>query len=114
MRNLPRDWVVALFLREMIAMVACMMIVSDLARLIAHARLEDSQPIADSSTPETENLDKATEAMIAMIIAVETRAHLLIGVDTHTETVTVRVIEARAAIQAEVAALVEVSPIWGR
>ena len=74
----------------------------------AHARLEDS------STPETENLDKATEAMIAMIIAVETRAHLLIGVDTHTETVTARVIEARATIQAEVAALAEVSPIWGR
>lgn len=35
MRNLPRDWVVALFLREMIAMVACMMIVSDLARLVS-------------------------------------------------------------------------------
>lgn len=52
--------------------------------------------------------------MIAMIIAVETRAHLLIGVDTHTKTVTVRVTEVRAAIQAEVAALVEVSPIWGR
>ncbi|KAJ5967905.1 hypothetical protein N7501_004153 [Penicillium viridicatum] len=89
----------------MIAMVACMMIVRDLARL---------QPIADSSTRETENLHKATEAMIVMIIAVETRTHLLIGVDPHTKTVTVRAIEARAAIQAEVAALVEVSPIWGR
>lgn len=52
--------------------------------------------------------------MIVMIIAVETRTHLLIGVDPHTKTVTVRAIEARAAIQAEVAALVEVSPIWGR
>lgn len=49
-----------------------------------------------------------------MIIAVEPRALLLIGAETRTKTAIERVIEARAAIEAEVAALVEVSRIWDR
>ncbi|KGO48588.1 Nucleotide-binding, alpha-beta plait [Penicillium expansum] len=89
----------------MIAMGACMMIDRDLARL---------RPTAESSTPETENLDKATVAMIAMIIAVELQIHHPIGAGTRTKTETERVIEARAAIEVELAALVEASPIWDR
>ncbi|CAI7616635.1 unnamed protein product [Penicillium glandicola] len=67
-----------------------------------------------SSTPETEKLDKATEAMIEMIILVALRTHHRIGAGARTKTVTERVTEVRAAIQAEVAALVEASPIRDR
>ncbi|KAJ5035800.1 hypothetical protein NUH16_003660 [Penicillium rubens] len=83
-------------------MAACMMIDRDLARLL---------PTADPSTPETESLDKATETMIVMIIAVELRARLLTEAGTRTKTATERVIEVRAAIEAELVALVEASPV---
>ncbi|KAF3026036.1 hypothetical protein E8E15_002284 [Penicillium rubens] len=86
-------------------MAACMMIDRDLARLL---------PTADPSTPETESLDKATETMIVMIIAVELRARLLTEAGTRTKTATERVIEVRAAIEAELVALVEASPVWDR
>lgn len=52
--------------------------------------------------------------MIAMIIAVELQIHHPIGAGTRTKTETERVIEARAAIEVELAALVEASPIWDR
>lgn len=52
--------------------------------------------------------------MIAMIIAVELRAHLLTEAETRTKTAIERVIKVRAAIEAELVALVEASPIWDR
>jgi hypothetical protein len=52
--------------------------------------------------------------MIVMIIAVELRARLLTEAGTRTKTATERVIEVRAAIEAELVALVEASPVWDR